>query len=156
MRAIVLALAGRTRKVALLCAGAGMLAACGRGASDRRLMLGVILGHPDVFPAVTEVPGTAVRGMSVEVTVVTYGGGCVERGPTEIEFVGGSAIITPLDYHLVAELGVVNVNCADIGKEFLHRAELVFNTAGEKEIIFRGLDQVTRDTTYISHTLTVM
>lgn len=47
-------------------------------------------------PRVT-IPQTATAGIPFEISIQTYGGGCIEAGPTPVKLLGGTLDIRPLD-----------------------------------------------------------
>lgn len=49
------------------------------------------------MPVMVELPDTVVAGELFEVHVHTYGGGCVDKGDTEVEVLGPVASVTPYD-----------------------------------------------------------
>lgn len=48
-------------------------------------------------PVRVSIPAAATAGVSFEVAIETYGGGCVEAGPTSVKLIGGRLDIRPLD-----------------------------------------------------------
>jgi hypothetical protein len=48
-------------------------------------------------PARVSAPGAAAVGESFLISIETYGGGCIEAGPTSVKLVGGRLEIRPLD-----------------------------------------------------------
>jgi hypothetical protein len=100
----------------------------------RERQLGWIRFHND--PVVVEVPSTVSRGVDFDVTVRTYGGGCVDQGDTEIMLSGPDAEVRPFDIFVVEMPD--NYACTDILKRFTHRATLRFTQAGAATVRIRG------------------
>ncbi len=98
--------------------------------SDEEARIGVIAFHGD--PVVITVPDTVQAGVSFEVSVLTYGGGCHSKGGTTIQIVGLSVDVTPYDIHSGAEV------CTDILNMFDHRATLTLRESGVAEVRFHG------------------
>lgn len=48
-------------------------------------------------PARVTIPQTATAGVPFEISIQTYGGGCIEAGPTPVKLLGGTLDIRPLD-----------------------------------------------------------
>lgn len=111
------------------------LAACESVTSsepERRLRIGTIEFYDE--PVTIETPETVAAGAEFEVLVRTFGGGCVEMGPTRVEPITGGARIVPIDSELFGE----NVVCTDQLKIFEHRARLSFDEPGTTLIVVRG------------------
>jgi hypothetical protein len=100
----------------------------------RERRLGWIRFHND--PVVVEVPGIVSRGVDFDVTVRTYGGGCVDQGDTEVTLSGAEAEVRPFDIFVVEMPD--NYACTDILKRFTHRATLRFTQAGAATVRIRG------------------
>lgn len=93
--------------------------------------VGVIDFYDD--PVVIIVPEMASVGGPFEVSVRTFGNGCVSRGRTEVEAAGLSVRVTPYDIHSGQKY------CTDILRVFEHRAVVTVTEAGVAEILVRGL-----------------
>jgi hypothetical protein len=100
----------------------------------RERQLGWIRFHND--PVVVEVPGIVSREVDFDVTVGTYGGGCVDQGDTEVALSGADAEVRPFDIFVVEMPD--NYACTDILKRFTHRATLRFTQAGAATVRIRG------------------
>ena len=92
--------------------------------------VGVIEHYGD--PVVITVPDSVQAGVSFEVSVLTYGGGCHSKGGTTIQIVGLSVDVTPYDIHSGLRI------CDSILKTFDHRATLTLRESGVAEIRFHG------------------
>ena len=111
--------------------GVGLLMACdgifGLGEEKR---VGVIEHYG--APVVITVPDSVQAGVSFEVSVLTYGGGCLSKDGTEVQVSGLSADVTPYDIHSGAEA------CTDNLGLFDHRAMVTLRESGVAEIRFHG------------------
>lgn len=112
---------------ALILVATGCTALLGPGETRR---LGVIDFYQD--PVVIAVPDTVQAGAAFEVSVRTYGGGCITKGDTETQVEGLTAEVRPYDLHSGAEV------CTDELRIFDHRATLAFEQAGLAEVRFHG------------------
>ena len=114
-------------------------AACGAATDPRPVperRLGILsLGGP---PSVT-VPSEGAIGASIEVTVVTLGGGCFRQGETEASVVGLTADVTP--YDSVYAYLPPNMACTQDLRPYTHRASVVFATAGAALVRVHGRAQ---------------
>jgi hypothetical protein len=84
-------------------------------------------------PVVTEVPDTVQVGVSFEVSVQTYGGGCNSKGGTTVQRHSFAADVTPYDLHSGATL------CPAEERTFTHEAALSFEEHGVAQIRFHGI-----------------
>lgn len=84
------------------------------------------------FPVEIEIPDTVQVGEPFELSVFTYGGGCLREGPTKIKVGGLRVDVTPYDIHSGAEA------CADVLNTFLHKATLTLTTPGLARFLFHG------------------
>jgi hypothetical protein len=111
-------------------------AACGSPTvSDRVRALGEIAGYNSDDPKID----VRQSGRTVEVEVVTYGGGCHEAGETEVLVDGLTATISPYDY-----TAYPGTSCTRELRTFVHRATVQFAAAGAARVRVRGLDVRTR------------
>lgn len=99
---------------------------------EGRRVLGVIDHHGD--PVQVEVPAEVARGTDFQVAVVTYGGGCVSQGDTDVQIDGLSAVVAPFDI----DVSGPGVFCTMELRQFRHTATLRFDRPGTATIIFRG------------------
>lgn len=83
-------------------------------------------------PVVVEAPETVRAGAPFEVSVRTYGGGCLSKGETEVRKEGLSVDVRPHDIHSGADV------CTQELKMFDHRATVTLHDAGVAEIRFHG------------------
>lgn len=80
-----------------------------------------------------EIPATGAAGVPFLVQISTYGNGCVEHEATDVEVISSDlAVVTPLDR--VRTSGVCTMEIKFIG----HRADVRFDTPGNKTVLFRG------------------
>jgi hypothetical protein len=96
----------------------------------RERVIGTLEHHGD--SVVVSVPDTVAAGEAFTVAVRTYGGGCMEKGDTEVEVRGLRATVTPYDIRVEADV------CTAILKLFEHTATLHFEGAGTAEVVMRG------------------
>jgi hypothetical protein len=120
-------------RVLAVAALAGCTIITGNGVRRER-QLGWIKLHNDAV--VVAVPSTVARGVDFDVTVRTYGGGCVDQGDTEVTLSGADAEVRPFDIFVVEMPG--GYGCTDILKLFTHRATLRFTQAGTATVRIRG------------------
>jgi hypothetical protein len=99
---------------------------------EGRRVLGVIDHHGD--PVRVEAPAEVARGTDFQVAVVTYGGGCVREGDTDVEIDGLRAVVAPFDI----DVSGPGVFCTMELRQFRHTATLRFDRPGTATIIFRG------------------
>lgn len=111
--------------LALLVAGCS-----GRAEAGPDRSLGVIAFHGD--PVVIEVPDTVPAGTPFDVSVRTYGDGCVTKGDTEVRQEGRTVNVRPYDVHSGAEICTLQL------KMFDHRATVTLDDPGPAEIRFHG------------------
>ncbi len=111
--------------------GVGLALACDSTLGiDEEARIGVIAFHGD--PVVITVPDTVQAGVSFEVSVLTYGDGCLSKGGATIQIVGLSVDVTPYDIHSGAEVCELMLN------HFDHRATLTLRESGVAQISFHG------------------
>ena len=87
-------------------------------------------------PIVIQVPETVAVASEFEVTVRTYGDGCIDQGDTEVSISGRQASVRPYD-HFVTHLPP-NYACPDILKVYTHRAVLRFDERGLATVTVHG------------------
>ena len=119
----------------------------GDGPSER--VFGTLEYYGGPFQAT--VPATATAGEPFDVTVVTYGGGCIEKGETTVRFEGLQAEIRPYDFDTQPASG----DCPAILRAHGHTASVMFAEAGEAKVVFYGLREDATGTANVSHTRTV-
>lgn len=107
------------------------LAGCGSlfGPDDEE-----VLGRLTYFghPSGVHVPDTVTVGVPFEVSVRTYGGGCISFGRTSVEYASGAIDIRPYDVDSLADV------CNDELIPFEHTAEVTVNTSGPWVVRFHG------------------
>lgn len=103
----------------------------------RERLPGVIsfYGHP----MVVEIPEAVDRGVEFQVTVHTFGGGCVDQGHTEVSVAAGSVEVRPYDVFVTHM--PESYACTDILNRFPHRATLRLDQPGTATIRVRGRAQ---------------
>jgi hypothetical protein len=109
--------------------------------------VGVIDFYSD--PVVIIVPEAASVGEPFEVSVRTFGNGCMSQGRTVVEAAGHSVRVTPYDIHSGHDY------CADILRVFEHRAFVTVAEAGVAEVIVRGLAKPADTLVSFTHTVAV-
>jgi len=95
---------------------------------DRRT--GVIAHYGD--PVVLSAPDTVQVGVPFEISIVTYGNGCLSEGETQVRVRGLQVDVTPYDIHSGAAA------CDDILNYFPHRVTLALPTPGLAHLLFHG------------------
>lgn len=94
--------------------------------------MGSIAGYNNDDPRVTLVQ----VGRRVDVSVISYGGGCERQGDTEVVVTGLDVMVTPFDFtDTDAQV------CTNVLKSFDHKASVEFPTAGTGTIRVRGLSR---------------
>ena len=99
---------------------------------ERQLALIEFYGDPIVI----EIPDTVAVGSPFEVTVRTYGGGCIDPGDTEVSVTGQAATVRPYDV-FVTHLPP-NYACTDDIRLYTHRATVRFDQAGPATVTVHG------------------
>ena len=100
----------------------------------RERQLGLIQYYHD--PLVVQIPETVAVASPFEVTVRTYGGGCIDQGDTEVSVVGQAAAVRPYDV-FVTDLPP-NYACTDELRLYTHRAHVRFEQAGPATVTVHG------------------
>ena len=100
---------------------------------DRELLLGVI----QIFRDSVEItaPDSVVAGTPFEITVNTYGNGCVGLGETRVTVTGLTAEIEPFDWVVTPHPGAF---CTDELNRFSHVATVEFVEKGTATLRVRG------------------
>jgi hypothetical protein len=122
------------RLVLVFAAVAFSACALSGGSSERQLAVIDFGGGSDTVVFV--VPDTVLKSTPFEVTVRTYGGGCVKQGDTEVSLTANVAEVRPFD-----SFPVGRQSCTLILRLFTHRATLQFNAAGSSTVRVRGRRQ---------------
>lgn len=99
---------------------------------DRSRELGIISYYNQ--PIEIAVPAAAAAGVPFEVSVRTYGGGCITPNGTDVQADGLVADVTPYDDHSDSDI------CADVLGLFDHTATLTFASPGTALIRFHGME----------------
>jgi hypothetical protein len=112
---------------------------------DQALVRGAIehYGNPIIITAAF----TATAGVPYSVKVLTYGGGCVSKGETELQVTGQTALIEPYDLERRGSA------CTDELRVHEHIAAVRFEQRGEAIVIVRGRSEPSGQT--IDHRFTV-
>lgn len=92
---------------------------------------GVISFYDD--PAVAIVPETVDAGVPFDVSIRTYGNGCMRQGETAVQTGGAVVDVRPRDIHSGANV------CTDILNIFEHVAQVVLAEPGTAVVRFHGL-----------------
>lgn len=101
-----------------------------KGPSER--VLGTVEFYGD--PVRVEVPRTAELEQPFVVTVTTYGGGCIEKGETEVKVEALRAEVRPYDYDTTP----INGDCNDDLRLHERTKTLRFEEVGTAEVVFFG------------------
>ncbi len=102
----------------------------GKGLSER--VFGTIEFYGET--AQVEVPISAKQGQPFVVTVVTYGGGRIEKRETKVEVEALRVEVRPYDYDTTPAGG----DCDDDLRYHKHTATLRFAEVGTAEVVFFG------------------
>ena len=102
-------------------------------------------------PVKVTVPNAAASGTPFAVTVVTYGGGCTERGEATVTVEALRAEVKPYDYDTSAP----RLDCDDMLRTYEHTVALSFEEAGTAEIVFLGQKENPSGVTQTSVTTTL-
>lgn len=108
------------------------LVACS-GAEQPRRVIGTLAHYGD--PVRVEVPSSVGLGEDFQVKVTTYGGGCLDKGDTEVERDGLEVSIRPYDL----DTSVPKYPCTADLALYTHIVELRFEEAGEAQLRIFGL-----------------
>lgn len=100
----------------------------------RERQLGLIQFYHD--PLVIQIPETVAVASPFEVTVRTYGGGCIDQGDTEVSLAGAVATVRP--YDVFVTYLPPNYACTDDLRLYTHRAQLHFDQPGPATITIQG------------------
>ena len=122
--------AGGWRWLASLAAVLGSVAC---QADDSVVEIGVIHYFGD--PEQIDVPTSARVGHPFRVTITTFGDGCHSLERTEVQAGDDAIDVTPYDRRLVPSPGEA---CITLLVSLRHEVELVFETAGTKELRVHG------------------
>jgi len=100
----------------------------------RERQLALIQFHND--PIVVQIPETVSVATNFEVTVRTYGGGCIDQGDTEVRIAGQAATVRPHDVFVTAM--PPNYACTAELRLYTHRALLRFEQIGPAIVTVHG------------------
>ncbi len=137
-RAIMRGLRGSLALVVIASSGTHLACEESCECSSRVRVVGSLLDYPGI-------PETATAGVPLEVSFQTGGNGCWRGGDpladTEVVYEndGRVAVVTPYDF--VREALVTGdgdsccFNCPDIGREFEHKANVVFEDPGTARLV---------------------
>ena len=119
----------------ILAAGAGLACRAPTQNEIRRERQLALLGFYD-DPIVVDAPVIASVSIPFDITVRTYGGGCIDQGDTEVSVTGLHADIRPYD-HFVTYLPP-RYACPDILHLSTHRATVRFEQPGTATVTVHG------------------
>jgi hypothetical protein len=100
-----------------------------------------------------EMPSEVARGADFEVTVRTFGGGCIGQGDTEVSVSGRSAEVRPYDLFVTSL--PPNAACTDDLRYYQHRATLRFTQTGTAVVRVRGREAPSRRVIFVVRTVQV-
>ena len=115
-----------------------VLSACADATATRpvyKRLAGRLSVNPEVPPQVT-VPSEGVAGVPVQITVLTMGGGCVNRGDTEASVAGLTADVTPYDSFVVSL--PPNMACTLELRYLTHATTVTFSAPGAAVVRIHG------------------
>ena len=111
-----------------------LLAACDGRRVEREI--GVIESNSISLGAeVVSAPDTVQAGVPFEVTVRTYGGGCIEPDGLEVSMEGNLAVLIPYDRYITPGRGTA---CPLIFEAEPHTTQLTFSDLGSSTIRVEG------------------
>jgi hypothetical protein len=90
-------------------------------------------------PLVLTTPETVAVATPFEVTVRTYGGGCIDQGDTEVSLTRRAAEVRP--YDIFVTYLPSNYACTDDLRLYSHRAVLHFEESGPATVTVHGRAQ---------------
>ncbi len=102
------------------------------GGSSGKRVPGIIDFYGE--PVRVTVPGATEAGEPFAVTVVTYGGGCTEKGEATVMVEALRAEVSPYDYDTSAP----QLDCDDMLRVYEHTVTVIFEETGTAEIVFLG------------------
>lgn len=114
---------------------------------DEVEVLGVVRFHEE--PVLVQAPDTVDVGQSFTVSVRTWGGGCVSKGPTRVSREGSSVRIEPIDIEVVAEV------CTAELLSFMHTADVTLESPGEVTLKIVGRRLPADEVTTLERTVVV-
>lgn len=100
----------------------------------RERQLGLIQFYHD--PLLVQIPETVAVASPFEVTVRTYGGGCIDQGDTEVSVAGDAATIRA--YDIFVTYLPPNHACTDDLRFYTHRALIRFEQSGSATVTVQG------------------
>lgn len=118
------------RRAALMLGLLPITACSGLLGPEDETRLGVISFYDD--PLVITVPDTVSAGAPFELSVRTYGGGCIRPNGTLVQVEGRAVTVAPYDVHSGHDY------CPDVLRIFDHDATVTLHEAGLAEIRIRG------------------
>jgi len=87
-------------------------------------------------PLVVQIPDTAAVATPFEITVRTYGGGCIDQGDTEVSVAGQAASVRPYDVFVTSL--PPNYACTSDLRLYTHRALVRFAQVGPATVTVHG------------------
>jgi uncharacterized Zn-binding protein involved in type VI secretion len=119
----------------------------GSGSSKR--VIGTISFYQDAVRITA--PESVQRGEPFEVTVSTYGGGCIIEGDTQLVIEGRTATITPYDIDTTARFQA----CTAELRIHAHIVHLTFATAGAVDVVVVGVRKPEGGLVTVRHTVVI-
>lgn len=101
---------------------------------ERERMIGTIEFYDDSVRI--QLPDTVQKGVTFPVRVRTYGGGCIDRGDTEVVLNGLAAQVTPYDIE-ITHLPPGYACTAEL-RFYEHVGHVRFDRSGRATVIVRG------------------
>ena len=141
-----------TMRSLLLAAALTLAAGCGITYADfdSEPRPGVIdLGAPDAPQVV--VPQEVRAGVPFTVRVTTFGGGCVDKGFTEVTAGAGEADVRPYDFHPTDE----NAVCTRELRSHLHEATVRLEQPGTGTVRVHGVRMRDNEPVTVARTITI-
>jgi hypothetical protein len=110
-----------------------------------------IIEFTDSEPVRVVVPATAAAGTPFEVRVISYGGGCITRGPTEVSVSGSTALVEPFQTGPADD----DVVCTQELRIFENTASVAFAAPGAAKVVVRGYSSISRRIITVERTVQV-
>ncbi len=115
---------------------------------DWELRRGAIEFYND--PVIVQLADTVSVTKPTTMSVITYGGGCVRKGPTEVSIDGLDAVVEPFDsVHVAAEACTLELS------RFLHEVSLQFAERGTATVRVIGMTEPSNMVLTVTRTVVI-
>jgi hypothetical protein len=109
---------------------------------DDGRVLGTIEHYGD--PVHVTIPADVEKSQAFTIEVITYGGGCISQGNTEVQVDGLEAVVAPYDHDVSYQLPEDTVCTAEL-RLFTHRASIRFDRIGTASVSVYGMKKPGRE-----------